>query len=393
MFKKFLILSVVLAIAMTQDVQAQVRVVKPVNDRNPTLMYKDISGNPELSKIIASDLKLCGWFDLVDSGAEYFITGTAAGTQLQLSVSNGNGTPLFSINSPINPQNLRSSAHKAVDAILKKKFDIAGICSSRIAFAGQTQIGKKEIYSCDFDGYNISQLTTNNSLSDEPDWIPGRDAIVYTLYSKMFTDIVELDVASKRCRRLAQFPGLNAGAAVSPNGNVIALILSRDNQVELYIKSFAGKEFQRLTNGISVEASPCWSPSGDKICFVSDMGGKPGLYIIGAGGGNSVKLPTMGTEAVSPSWSSNNKIAYSAKMGNYAIAILDLNGKEPSRTVVNAAGDWESPSWAPDNRHVVCSRSYGGNSSLYVIDTWTGKARQLLGGKMNIVLPSWSGIR
>jgi TolB protein len=110
-------------------------------------------------------------------------------------------------------------------------------------------------------------------------------------------------------------------------------------------------------------------------------------------GGATVKLSTQGSEAVSPSWSSDNKIAYSAKMGDYTIAILDLSGKEAGKTVVNAAGNWESPSWAPDARHIVCTRTSGGNSALFVVDTWTGRTRQLIGGKMNTVLPSWSGIR
>jgi TolB protein len=393
MLKKFLILSAIFIISSCLDLQAQVVVRKSAKDRNPTLMYRDISGNPELSKLIASDLKNCGWFDLVDSGAEYVVTGTAAGAQLQTNVSNGNGSPLFALNSQVNTRDLRSTAHKTVDAILKKMFNIAGICSSKIAFAAQTQVGKKEIFTCDFDGQNITQLTFNNTLSVEPDWIPGRDAIVFTLYSKMFTDVVELDINSKRCRKITQFPGLNSGAAVSPNGSQLAIILSRDRQVELYVKSLGGQELQRLTNGIGVEASPCWSPSGDKLCFVSDMGGRPGLYVISPRGGTPVKLSTQGSEAVSPSWSSDNKIAYSAKMGDYAIAILDLNGKEAAKTVVNAAGNWESPSWAPDARHVVCTRTSGGTSALFVVDTWTGKTRQLLGGKMNTVLPSWSGIR
>ncbi len=393
MFKKFLILSAAFAIFAASSSEAQEVIVKKSGrDRNPTLMYKDIAGNPTLSKLILSDLKYCGWFDLVDSGAEYFLTGAASGAQVQMTLANGNGTTLFTVASPVTA-NLRTTAHKAVDAVLKKKFDIAGICSTRIAFAGQTAPGKKEIFTCDFDGQDLSQLTNSNSLSVEPDWIPGRNSIVYTLYTKSFTDIVELDVASRRSRSLAQFPGLNAGASVSPNGGVIALILSRDNQVELYIKSFNGREFQRLTNDIAAEASPCWSPAGDKICYVSDKGGKPGLYVISSRGGPSVKLQTLGSEAVSPSWSADNKIVYSAKTGNYTIAVLDLSGKEAGKTVVNAAGDWESPSWAPDSRHIVCARTLGGNASLYIVDTWTGRARQLLGGKMNIVLPSWSGIK
>lgn len=393
MFKKFLILSTIFIISSSFDLQAQVRVVKSAKDRNPTLLFRDITGNPELSKLIESDLKNCGWFDMVDSGAEYVITGAASGSQLQTNVCNGNGSPVFSLNTQINPQNSRTTAHKTVDAILKKMFNIAGICSSKIAFSAQPQVGKKEIYTCDFDGQNITQLTFNNSLSVEPKWIPGRDAIVFTLYSKMFTDVVELDINSKRCRRIAQFPGLNSQAVVSPNGSQMAIILSRDRQVELYVKPFLGQSLQRLTNGIGVEASPCWSPTGDKLCFVSDMGGRPGLYLINPAGGSPVRLSTQGSEAVSPSWSSDNKIAYSAKMGSYAIAILDLNGKEAGKTVVNAAGDWESPSWAPDARHVVCTRTSGGSSALFIVDTWTGRTRQLIGGKMNTVLPNWSGIK
>jgi TolB protein len=270
-------------------------------------------------------------------------------------------------------------------------FGVKGLCSSKIVFCGEISKGKKEIFTCGFDGQDISQATRDNSLSVEADWMPGNSGIVYTKYSKMFTDIVEYNLSSRRSRRLAQFPGLNSGAAVSPDGKIFALILSRDRQVELYIKSLNGKEFRRLTNGAAVEASPCWSPSGDRICFVSDTGGKPQLYITGAGGGKQIKLPTIGDEAVSPSWSSDNKIAYSAKTGkNYSIAIYDLNGKEPHKVVTNAAGDWESPSWAPDCRHIVCSRTSGGRSELYLIDTWTGKTRPLLRTGVNITMPSWS---
>ena len=95
MFKKFLFLSAVFIISSCFDLQAQVVVKKSARDRNPTLMYRDIAGNPELSKHIASDLRYCGWFDMVDSGAEYVITGAASGSQVQITVGSGNGSPLF----------------------------------------------------------------------------------------------------------------------------------------------------------------------------------------------------------------------------------------------------------------------------------------------------------
>ena len=98
----------------------------------------------------------------------------------------------------------------------------------------------------------------------------------------------------------------------------------------------------------------------------------------------------MGSEAVSPDWSNEGIIVYSAKMGNhYAIAVLDPAGREEPRVVIAAAGDWESPSWAPDNRHVVASRKLDGRSSLFVIDTWTGTARRILAGQVPFSMPSW----
>ena len=53
-------------------------------------------------------------------------------------------------------------------------------------------------------------------------------------------------------------------------------------------------------------------------------------------------------------------------------------------------GTWESPAWAADNRHVVCKRSDGAKSALYVVDTWTGRARLLLSTPYNLSMPVWS---
>ena len=77
------------------------------------------------------------------------------------------------------------------------------------------------------------------------------------------------------------------------------------------------------------------------------------------------------------------------------MAVIDPANRRPDRyskqkygIIADKGGDWESPSWAPDNRHVVCSFRYG----IYIVDTWTGKSRQILGGKSRLSLPDWSGI-
>lgn len=372
---------------------AQVKVVKTAGDKNPTLAFKGVAGNQEFSSLVIKDLKRCGWFDVVSGPtADYVVSGTGNGSAVQINVT---GNSSFTFNVPIPLRELRKASAKAVDAMLRKLFGVSGICSSKIAFCAEVKRGIKEIYVCDYDGGNPTRITKNMNLSVEPDWAPDDNSLIYTMYSKGYTDIVQYDLLSNRCRRVAQFPGLNAGGTISPNGKYLALILSKDGRIDLYVKLLAGKAMRRLTKGDAVEASPCWSPNGGRLCFVSDYsGGRPTLFTIGANGGAMKKLPTLGGEAVSPDWSCGNEIVYAAKMGrNYAVAVLDLNGKKEAKVVVNAAGDWECPSWAPDGRHVVCSRTQSGKSDLYIIDTWLGKTTLLLSGKYNFSMPSWSGLR
>ncbi|MFA7230929.1 MAG: hypothetical protein WC071_06635 [Victivallaceae bacterium] len=386
---------VLLAGCIALNVSAQVRIRKSASDsdRNPTLVFKGISGNPQLSKEVYSFLNACGWFDITSGGnSDYTIAGSAAGAYLDMEVMQG-GRPMYRFRIS-QAAEARKVAQKTVDAILKKLFDIKGICASRIVFCAETGRGIKNIYFCDIDGGGLVKVTDYTSMCVEPGWFPDGKSIAYTRYGSSTTDIIETKISPRMSRCIASYPGINVGASISPNGKYLALILSRDNKVELYIKSVNGTAKRRLTEGKAVEASPCWSPDGGKLCFVSDQnGGAPQLFTIGANGAGLRKLSTISNESVTPDWSSDNKIVYSARMGGgYAIAVLDLSGQTSGGVVTNASGNWESPSWAPDNRHVVCSRSSGRSSSLFIVDTRTGKMRQLLRTGNNLSMPSWSNL-
>ncbi|MCP3967926.1 MAG: hypothetical protein GY750_19380 [Lentisphaerae bacterium] len=375
-------------------VQAQVRVTKAASDftRNPTLNFTGISGSAAASTTVNSFLRTCGWFDAGGAKADLQIGGSYSAGRISVSVKQ-NGAPIMSLQVPVSDSDYRSAAKKAVDAILKKLFKIDGICSSKIVFCGQNGVGIKNIYTTDIDGQNVKKITYYRSLCVEPEWFPDGKSIVYTKYNKNTTDIVQTLLSPRRSRRLASYPGTNAGASISPNGQYLALIMSKDRQVELYVKAITSSAKRRLTHDNAVEASPCWSPGGGTICYVSDRMGRPQLYLIGANGGRARHLSTVGGSAVTPAWSKTNELVYATKYGpNYVIARLDLNGKRPAGPIVNAAGNWESPSWAPDNRHVICSRALGNKSSLWLIDTWTGKIRCLLKASNNLTMPSWSNI-
>ena len=370
---------------------SRLRILKSALAKNPTLFYKGVAGSAALTKRVGGDVGHCGWFDVVnfERSAEYVLSGSVSGRKVKFILEHA-GTSLLSFSMRYNPGKVVTTSQRAVDHILEKLFKIKKLCVSKIVFCAETKPGRKEIFICDYDGGRIKRVTRNRTLSVEPDWEPGQKRLVYTMYGKSTTDIVEYDLASRRSRRLVHFPGLTSSAAVSPDGKYFAAILSKDGTVDLYVKSLDTRWMRRLTKDRAAESSPCWSPSGGTLCYVSDRSGSPRLYKVSVTGKKRSSLKTLGTEAVSPDWSADGQIVYSAKMGRcYAIVVLDSTGGKKPRVVISAAGDWESPSWAPDNRHVVASRKLDGRSSLFVIDTWTGTARRILAGQVPFSMPSW----
>ena len=369
---------------------AQVTVVKRVLDVNPKLFFTGFSGDNNLSTKVRNNLVACGWFDITSSASEakYKVSGQISADRAVLNVK---GTSSFSF-AVQNNGDIQVIADKLVDGLLKRVFNIPGICSSKIAFVAQS--GKvKDIYDCRFDGLNIERLTNNRSLSLDPNWGISNNYLIYTLYRNNYTDVVGLNLKNKKTYKFANFPGLNSGGAVSPNGQYLAVVLSRDKQVELYVKKINTKKIKRITKDDAVEGSPCWSPNGMQLCYVSDKSlGRPKLYIVEVNSCKSYPIKTVGSEAVTPDWSSVcNKIVYSARFGKqFMLAVYDVQTGQSSSVKINAAGNWMSPSWAPDGRHVVCSRVLNYHSQLYVVDTWTGKSKKLLSTNMDLSSPSWS---
>ena len=360
---------------------------------NPELYFAGIPGDPEFSKEMTTFLGVCGWFDLSrNPKAEYILTGTLSGNRAIFTLTTG-GAPAGSWGVTLSGSR-RRLAQQTVDAIIQKNFKelkVKGFCSTKIAFCAQTASGVKNIYTCDIDGGDIQQITNYNALCVEPCWFPDGNSIGYSKYNRAGMDVIQTMLNPKRSRVLTSFRGINSGAAISPDGRNLAVILSPDHKVDLYVMPTGrGGVRRRLTSGISVEASPCWRPDGREIAFVSDETGVPKINIISIDGRNRRVLKALGSDAVTPDWSSDNKIVYATRIqGVYTIAVYDLKTGENTR-ITDEPGVWESPAWAADNRQVVCKRSDGRRSALYVIDSWTGRVRLLVSTPYNLSMTVWS---
>ncbi len=385
-----------LATVGAQPVEVVVR--KPGVQENPTLRLESFSGPEEIGRLLNQTLRRCGWFRVVESGdADYRVRAVWSGDgergRLRLGVADADQPILdFATERPRPP---RAAVYEATDTLLKRLFEVPGIASARIALV----IGEgrsKDIYTINFDGSEPRRITNNNSISTEPSWGGrGTELLYYTYYEPMRMSVMSVDLRQARQRRVARFNGLNSGARVSPDQRSLALCLSQDGAVDLYLMDLQSREKRRLTRDPAVSSSPTWSPDGQNLCYVSDRAGRPHLYLIPARGGQSSRLLRAFEEAVEPDWSRvSSQIAFSTRLGGgYAIAVVDMNpGEQRERRIVaQGGGDWESPSWAPDGRHLVCVRRRGRQRQLVMVDTWLGTVTEIT-RPGHFELPDWSAL-
>jgi TolB protein len=397
MMKKILF-PVLCAVLIAPCAPAQVRVVKSADSK----ITIDLSGiktaGDSASKMflqtLEKDLRLSGWFDPVRAGGEIRVNGSSSSSGSELKagcqvIRLNNQSVVLSKN--YNGQT-REIAHRMADDIVEAVTGHKGIASMRIVLVGN-RTGKKELYLCDGDGGGARQLTGEGRIAISPNWGPDGNTIVYTSYMRDFPDICRIDLSRNRRETLANYGGLNTGAAISPDGKDMALILSKDGNPELYIKNLRSGKLTRLTNSPrAAEASPDWSPDGSQIVYASDQNGvgRPQLYIISREGGTPRRISSRGTENVAPDWGPNGLIACSSRQGGqYIIAVIQPSNGQT--VYLNCDGaDYEDPSWAPDGRHIVAARSSNHQSSLYLLDTVSDRPVALLTGGGSWYAPACS---
>jgi len=331
------------------------------------------------AKVVQNDLDLSGLFALSPAArASFTISATAGSGSLQGMVTDGGGGVVLR---KTYASNTRAAAHAFSDDIVETITGNKGIASTKIAFAA-TRTGKKEIYTADYDGGSVKQLTHDSAISVAPALSPDGSKLAYTGYQSGYADIYLIDLASGARSRIIKFPGTNSGAAFSPDGGRLACTGSKDGNPELYVAGANGSGARRLTRTSGVESSPSWSPDGNEIVYSSDERGGPQLFRIAADGGSGRLISTGYGYCTEPSWSPDGKkIAFTIRQGGFSIAILDLTSG-----AARIVAEGEDPVWGANSRHLI----FSSGSSLVLLDTVKGRPVPIVSGLGKVSEPSWS---
>lgn len=384
------IVTVVVLILSAAYAPAQEEVFRPIVKEGDVVGFTKpmpitVSGfSGEVEQVLKFDLEVQG-FKLVNDGTpQYEVVGNNGGSvQGRLSDRISKAT-IFS--KAYTGGSLRTQAHALADDVVAKLTGRKGIGQTKIAFKVDTG-ANSEIYIADFDGYNKHQITSDNAIVAAPVWVPGRLALYYVSYKLGNANIFQHNLTTGARSAFARYGGSSFSPAVSPDGSKVAMILSKDGWVDLYVCNSDGTGLKRLTRSPQDESSPCWSPDGQWILFAGKSGERRVLMKVSPGGGEPVRVSTSGVSSPSePDWSPDGKwIVFTSQGAGFTVCVVPAAGGAAIPLV-----EGEDPSWSPNSRTVVFARRTGGGRALSVLDVFTKQykdVRRIPGGNSQ---PSWA---
>jgi len=264
-----------------------------------------------------------------------------------------------------------------------------GIFNSNMAFVSKNS-RNKEIYICEFDGYNPKKVTNHKSITLSPAWSWDGKWIAYTSYANGKPDLFIKHLKEKRGAVISK-KGYNTTPAWVPGQFALAATLSFSGDPEIYLLTGTGKIIKRLTYNWGIDLSPTWSPDGKKMAFVSKRSGTPQIYIKNIESGQAERLTFIGRYNTQPNWSpKGDKIVYSAlEKGRSNIWVIGIDGDNAIQLTHNE-GTSESPTWSPDGSLIAFSSTREGPSRIYVMTAYGTDQRRLLILPGEQTEPKWS---
>jgi TolB protein len=286
-----------------------------------------------------------------------------------------------------------SIANDIVFAITGKK----GIFLSKIAFSCD-RTGKKEIYTMNFDGSEVRQITKIRSIAIGPGWSIDGTKLAFSVFNRhddntKNIDLFEYNFNNGNLRLLSNRKGLNSGASYHPNGKQLALTLSYAGNPEIYVLNLENRKVSQLTRSPGFDVDPSFSADGSKIAFVSSRAGKPMVYTMSVSNPSDVKRITFaGSYNATPNWAPDSKkLVFAGWLdGHFDLFTITTDGTKIERLTKNE-GNNEDPSFSPDGSMIAFSSNRANKEkAIYVMNTDGTNVKRLTFGMGNCSGSKWS---
>ncbi len=403
----------------------ELRLDKPNAEPLPIAITDFLSGElgPQISSIVAADLKRSGLFAPIDKGAfiekitnpdvaprfdDWKVINAQALVTGKVSNDGGKihaefrlwdtfaGEQLEGQQFVADASNQRRIAHMIADAIYKRLTGEDGYFDTRIVFVSESGPKTKRIKKLaimDQDGANVRALTSGKDLVLTPRFSPNHQEVTYMSFDGDVPSIYLLQLETGQREKVGNFPGITIAPRFSPDGQKVILSLLQDNgSANLYTMDLRSRSVTRLTNSAAIDTSASYSPDGSQITFESDRGGKQQIYLMSAGGSEPQRISFGDGSYSTPVWSPRGDyIAFTKQSGGqFSIGVMKPDGS--GERLLTTGYLMEGPTWAPNGRVLAFYRTnQGGEPGIYSIDL-TGYNEQQIKTPGGASDPAWSPI-
>ncbi|WP_164157724.1 Tol-Pal system beta propeller repeat protein TolB [Sandarakinorhabdus rubra] len=287
----------------------------------------------------------------------------------------------------------RRAAHKCADLVYTRLTGESGYFDSRIVYISETGPRTKRIKRLaimDQDGAQHRFLTSGQNLVLTPRFAPAQQTITYMSFENNRPRVWLYTLGSGRQQAVGDFNGMSFAPRFSPDGQSLVYSMAVGGNTDIWRHDIATRQSVRLTTAPGIDTSPSFSPDGRQIVFESDRGGSQQLYVMNADGSGQRRISFGEGRSASPVWSPRGDYVAFTRIGGgrFGIGVMRPDGSG-ERLLTNGYQD-EGPSWSPNGRVILFSRSdRAGRSGLWSVDI-SGLNERRLATPLDASDPAWS---
>jgi TolB protein len=369
--------------------EQNIQIIGGTNAGNPKIAVVnfdgDVSGENNVSDIVASDLNVTGEFNVkrytnlsaVESQAQYIVMGEvikknndSANISYKLINAAESTAVMLNQNLTFKAQDIRKAAHSATNKVYQQLTNIPGIFTTKIAYIAQ--IGNQyQIVIADYDGYNPKILVSSNAPLTSLTWDNSGKQIAYVSFESGKPVVYVQDLYHARRYRVANFSGSNSSPAFTPTGAKLAVTLTKDDDGS-HIYLIGNQDYKpdtaitRLINFGTIDTEAAIA-NNESIVFTSNHDGGPQIFMTDLRGATPTRLTVnLGNYNTTPRWAHDlTKITFiNRNAGILKTYVMDLTTHAAFPVSLKTNLDI-SPSFAPNDKLVL----FSSNNVMYIVNT------------------------
>jgi len=291
---------------------------------------------------------------------------------------------------------LRRVSHRVADMVFEKLTGFPGVFSTQIAYVSESRQsdGSKlfRLIVSDQDGENASRVAESSQPLLSPSWSPDARRIAYVSFEGGVSGVYIQTLRTGTRERVSARAGVNSAPAFSPDGRMLALVLSRDTgNLDIHSLDLSTQVLRQLTTDAAIDTEPAWSPDGRSIYFNSDRAGGPQIYRVGTEAGQRATRITFDcVYCARPRVSPDGKLIalVNGENNRYRIAVWDIDAQRLNLLTPDGRLD-ESPSFAPNGAQIVYATKENGRGVLASVSTDGRFKTQIASVQGDVREPVW----